>query len=74
MYLTLRGIPIGVWSEATTLDKVCATAGAAVNLRKISFGATLRYVPNPQLQLCYADKSRSGAQENIGWPVQCVTT
>ena len=33
--LTLRGISIGVWSEATTLDKVCATGGAVVNCRKI---------------------------------------
>jgi hypothetical protein len=26
---------IGVWSEATTLDKVCATGGAGVNWRQI---------------------------------------
>jgi hypothetical protein len=25
----LRGIPIGVWSEATTLDKACATLALA---------------------------------------------
>ena len=42
---TLRGIPIGVWSEATTLDKVCATGGAGVNLRKILITVI---VPRPE--------------------------
>jgi hypothetical protein len=31
--LTIRGIPTGVWSEATTLDKVCASAKPATFLR-----------------------------------------
>jgi len=29
MSFTLRGIPIGVWSEANTLDKVCARVALA---------------------------------------------